>query len=113
MMYTCTVEHLAGEFSKQLDVTPKVWRCPCGSRDCFSAVLYARGPEDGRIYFMSTVTTKAEPPYSAISIDNVEDLDTFLRTRTLLPAADLRMYAQWFTMGLKEALLSLLACSPA
>ena len=53
---------------------------------------------------MLNQTAKETPPYfGLVAIDNVEDIDQFLRS-DILPPEDLFAFSKYFQAGLKEAL---------
>lgn len=103
-VYIADPDFLAREFELNIAVTPKRWKCPCENPRCVATVLYARDV-GGRYYFMCNQTVKPEPPYYAVVIDNVEDIEVFLGSDTL-PPDDLAVFARYFKAGLKEAIFS-------
>ena len=81
---------------------PLVWLCPCGAEDCRSAIVYVRGDDDGILF---TCTMHSTPNAYEFRVDNIEDFDTLLRDENI-PEDDRLMYALWFQLGLREAILA-------
>lgn len=85
------------------------WKCPCEAKDCKGYVVYARDRnkvtgEEG-FCFMATQTFRPEPKGIIVHVDNVEDLNEFLRDDRI-HETDRLMYATWFAAGLREAILN-------
>lgn len=105
-MWHTPPETITERWEERFGSKPKIWSCPCGAEDCINQVVYGRDAEN-RVAFIPTVTyderrTKRTVIYS---IENVEDIGEMLEDENI-HANDRMIFAVWFNLGLREALLN-------